>query len=61
MTIHRLLKIFKYRLDKLVSILNKNELRILQCEFQNLSEEDFKLLTQKGIFPYKYIDCADKL
>ncbi|KYM79376.1 hypothetical protein ALC53_10171, partial [Atta colombica] len=35
--------------------------RILQCEFQNLSEEDFKLLTQKRIFPYECIDCADKL
>jgi len=28
--------------------------RILQCEFQNLSEENFDLLTQKRIFPYKY-------
>ncbi|KYN43236.1 hypothetical protein ALC56_02298, partial [Trachymyrmex septentrionalis] len=35
-------------LDKLAFFLNKNELRILQCEFQNLSEEDFELLTRKG-------------
>jgi len=47
--------------DKLASFLNKNELRILQCEFQNLSEEDFELLIRKGIFPYKYIDYTNTL
>ena len=26
-----------------------------------MSEEDFELLTRKRIFPYEYIDCADKL
>ncbi|KYN27900.1 hypothetical protein ALC57_02694 [Trachymyrmex cornetzi] len=54
-------KFLSSSLDKLASFLNKNELRILQCEFQNLSEDDFKLLIRKGIFPYEYIDCADKL
>jgi len=54
-------KFVSISLDKLASFLNKNELRILQCEFQNLSEEDFESLTRKEIFPYEYIDCADKL
>ncbi|KYQ58873.1 hypothetical protein ALC60_02117, partial [Trachymyrmex zeteki] len=54
-------KFLSTSLDKLASFLNKNELRILQCEFQNLPEEDFELLIRKGIFPYEYIDCADKL
>ena len=26
-----------------------------------MSEENFELLTRKGIFSYEYIDCADKL
>ncbi|KYQ46568.1 hypothetical protein ALC60_14427, partial [Trachymyrmex zeteki] len=54
-------KFLSTSLDKLASFLNKNELRILQCEFQNLPEEDFELLIRKGIFPYEYIDCANKL
>ncbi|KYN10054.1 hypothetical protein ALC57_17743, partial [Trachymyrmex cornetzi] len=40
-------KFLSTSLDKLASFLNKNELRILQCEFQNLSEDDFELLIRK--------------
>ncbi|KYN08250.1 hypothetical protein ALC62_00761 [Cyphomyrmex costatus] len=48
-------------LDKLSSFLNKDKLRVLRREFSHLSEENFNLLTRKGVFPYEYIDCSEKL
>ncbi|KAJ8915413.1 hypothetical protein NQ315_008302 [Exocentrus adspersus] len=48
-------------LDTLSSYLKTNELLNLQREFSNLTSEKFKLLTRKGVFPYDYIDCLDKL
>jgi len=48
-------------LDKLASYLSKDKLRIMQREFCNLSAENFDLFTRKGIFPYEYIDCVEKL
>ncbi|KAJ8909678.1 hypothetical protein NQ315_011382 [Exocentrus adspersus] len=48
-------------LDTLCSYLETNELLNLQREFSNLTSEKFKLLTRKGVFPYDYIDCLDKL
>ncbi|XP_018393385.1 PREDICTED: uncharacterized protein LOC108772363 [Cyphomyrmex costatus] len=48
-------------LDKLSSFLNKDKLRVLRREFSHLSEENFNLLTRKDVFPYKYIDCSEKL
>ncbi|KYM93653.1 hypothetical protein ALC62_15744 [Cyphomyrmex costatus] len=48
-------------LDKLSSFLSKYKLRILRLEFSHLSEENFSLLTRKGVFPYEYIDCSEKL
>ena len=48
-------------LDKLASFLSKDKLRILQREFSNLSEENFNLLIRKGVFPYEYVDCVEKL
>ncbi|XP_072750087.1 uncharacterized protein [Anoplolepis gracilipes] len=48
-------------LNKLASFLSKDKLKILQSEYQNLRVEDFDLLTRKGVFPYEYIDCVDKL
>jgi len=56
-----LYKFLNTNLDKLTSFLNKDKLRILQHEFFNLSAENFDVLTRKGIFPYEYIDCVEKL
>ncbi|KYN15987.1 hypothetical protein ALC57_11766 [Trachymyrmex cornetzi] len=50
--------IFVSSLDKLASFLNND---ILRREFSNLSEENFNLLTRKGVFLYEYIDCSEKL
>jgi len=54
-------KFLNTSLDKLASFLSKDKLRILQREFSKLSVENFDLLTRKGIFPYEYIDCVEKL
>jgi len=54
-------KFLNTSLDKLASFLSKDKLRILQREFSKLSIENFDLLTRKGIFPYEYIDCVEKL
>ncbi|KYQ47211.1 hypothetical protein ALC60_13768, partial [Trachymyrmex zeteki] len=48
-------------LDKLASFLNNDKLRVLRREFSDLSEEDFNLLTRKGVFPYEYIDYSEKV
>ncbi|XP_036146043.1 uncharacterized protein LOC118646698 [Monomorium pharaonis] len=48
-------------LDKLASYLNTDKLKIVRSEFSNLSSEEFSLLTRKDVFPYEYVDCADKL
>jgi hypothetical protein len=54
-------KFLNSSLEKLASFLNINQLKILRSEFSSLSNEDFELLTRKGIFPYEYVDHADKL
>lgn len=48
-------------LDKLASFLTPDKLSILKSEFQNLSADDFLLLTRKGVFPYEYIDSEERL
>jgi len=54
-------KFLNASLDRLASFLSQDKLRISQREFCNLSAENFNLLTRKGIFPYEYIDCVEKL
>ncbi|XP_076621597.1 uncharacterized protein LOC143342002 [Colletes latitarsis] len=54
-------KFLNTSLEKLVSFLSKDKLKITRSEFQKLSAEDFDLLTRKGVFPYEYIDCVEKL
>ncbi|KYN11048.1 hypothetical protein ALC57_16827, partial [Trachymyrmex cornetzi] len=48
-------------LDKLASYLDKDKLKIVRSEFSTLSDEEFELLTRKGVFPHEYIDCTEKL
>ncbi|KYQ53632.1 hypothetical protein ALC60_02486, partial [Trachymyrmex zeteki] len=48
-------------LDKLASYLKKEKLKIVRSEFSTLSNEEFELLTRKGVFPYEYVDCVEKL
>ncbi|XP_036142333.1 uncharacterized protein LOC105836820 [Monomorium pharaonis] len=54
-------KFLNTNLDKLASFLNKDRLQILQSEFKDVSAENFNLLTRKGVFPYEYVDCVEKL
>ncbi|XP_043263922.1 uncharacterized protein LOC122404280 [Colletes gigas] len=54
-------KFLNTSLDKLASFLNTDQLKILRSQFGTLSTEDFNLLTRKGVFPYEYLDCANKL
>ncbi|RLU18819.1 hypothetical protein DMN91_009176 [Ooceraea biroi] len=53
-------KFLSASLDTLASYLDKSHMRILRSEFLHLSE-DFELLTRKGVFPYEYVDSAEKL
>ncbi|XP_071628361.1 uncharacterized protein [Temnothorax longispinosus] len=54
-------KFLSTSLEKLVSFLNKDKLKIIRSKFSALSDQDFELLTRKGVFPYEYIDCVEKL
>ncbi|KYN18339.1 DNA polymerase, partial [Trachymyrmex cornetzi] len=54
-------KFLSTSLEKLASYLDKNKLQIVRSEFTTLSDEEFELLTRKGVFPYEYIDCVEKL
>ncbi|XP_076671463.1 uncharacterized protein LOC143370346 [Andrena cerasifolii] len=54
-------KFLNTSLDKLASFLSADKFKILRSEFETLSIEDFNLLTRKGVFPYEYLDCANKL
>ncbi|KYM84796.1 hypothetical protein ALC53_05049 [Atta colombica] len=60
----RFINSFKFlstNLEKLASYLDKDKLKITRSEFLNLSAEDFDLFIHKGIFPYEYVDCVEKL
>ncbi|XP_076278400.1 uncharacterized protein LOC143208149 [Lasioglossum baleicum] len=48
-------KFLNSSLDKLSSYLDKSKLRIVRGEFAYLSDNDFNLLTRKGVFPYDYL------
>ena len=48
-------------LEKLASFLSKDKLKIVRSKFSALSVHDFELLTRKGVFPYEYVDCVNKL
>ena len=46
-------------LDKLASYLQSYE--ILKSQFPGMSDELINLLCRKGVFPYSYVDCVEKL
>lgn len=54
-------KFLNTSLDKLASYLNRDKMQVSRNEFHNLSDEDFVLLTRKGVFPYDYIDSVNRL
>ncbi|KYN14583.1 hypothetical protein ALC57_13217, partial [Trachymyrmex cornetzi] len=54
-------KFLSASLDKLLSYFDKDKLKIVRSEFLTLSDEEIELLTRKGVFPYEYIDCTEKL
>ncbi|KAB0805086.1 hypothetical protein PPYR_02056 [Photinus pyralis] len=43
-------------LDKLSSYLKFDDFKILRATLNHLSEEQLKLLTKKGVYPYEYMD-----
>ncbi|XP_076384444.1 uncharacterized protein LOC143263060 [Megalopta genalis] len=54
-------KFLNSSLDKLSSYLDKSDLHIVRRQFNRLSNDDFHLLTRKGVFPYNYVSTYDKL
>ena len=46
-------------LDKLSSYLQKHD--SLKSQFPGLSDELITLSCRKGVFPYSYLDCLEKL
>ncbi|XP_071580493.1 uncharacterized protein, partial [Temnothorax nylanderi] len=54
-------KFLSASLAKLASFLDKDKLKIIRSKFSALSDDDFKLLTRKGVFPYEYVDSVEKL
>ncbi|XP_031329137.1 uncharacterized protein LOC116179983 [Photinus pyralis] len=47
-------------IDKLASYLSKDKKNITRSEYVG-GEAEFELLTRKGVFPYEYVDCFEKL
>ncbi|XP_024893432.1 uncharacterized protein LOC112468467 [Temnothorax curvispinosus] len=54
-------KFLSASLAKLASFLDNDKLKIIRSKFSTLSDNDFKLLTRKGVFPYEYVDSVEKL
>ncbi|XP_031633745.1 uncharacterized protein LOC116347323 [Contarinia nasturtii] len=48
-------------LAKLAENLPPDQLKITRKQWENLNEEQFNLLTQKGVYPYEYMDSWNKL
>lgn len=48
-------------MDKLASFLPSAKKQILHSEFSECTTEQLKLLEQKGVFPYDFLDDHSKL
>ena len=54
-------KFLSTSLEKLISYIDKAKLGITRTQFPSVSADLFDLLTRKGVFPYEYVDSADRL
>lgn len=54
-------KFLPHSLQKLASFLPVEKLIITKNEWKNLSPEKFRLLCRKGVYPYDFMDSANKL
>ena len=48
-------------LDELSSNLKIEDKKHVKKYFNNLNDEQFDLITKKGVFPHDWFDCKDKM
>lgn len=48
-------------LQKLATYLGSNQFKISKKVWKNLSEEEFEMITRKGVYPYDYMNSPEKM